>query len=135
LRDKRLPYRDTWVTKGQFLIEAGGVALRELMCLEDRPTAIFCANDEMAIGATLECHRMGIRVPEELSIVGFDCSPTSEHVFPPITTIRQPIGELSAAAVRALVAQIEGKVIDFKTVFDTELVVRSSTAHPMEKTQ
>lgn len=127
-----LPYREEWVVEGRFLIEGGKQALKQLLSLPDRPTAITCANDEMAIGALFGALDLKVKVPEELSIVGFDAVEASEHVYPPLTTVRQPIGELSAVACRALNDLIEGGTAPQSTVFDTQLIVRSSTARPKE---
>lgn len=133
LHEKKLPYRDEWVTKGQFLIEGGRKAMHELMNQPVRPTAVSCANDEMAIGAILATYDLGIKVPEEVSIAGFDMTPSSAHIFPPITTVRQPIGELGQAAVKALLNLIEGNGDIKDTVFETDLIVRESTSHPMKE--
>lgn len=128
LRTQRIPYREEWVTMGQFQIEGGRRAMSQLLELPDRPTAVVCANDEMAIGAMFCAFDKGLRVPEDISIVGFDMTPGSANVYPPLTTVRQPTGELGQAAVRALIDQIEGRPTEPQTVLDTELVIRASTA-------
>ncbi len=133
LHEKNLPYRDEWVAKGQFLIEGGRKAMHELMSLPERPTAVTCANDEMAIGAMLATYDLGIKVPDEISVTGFDMTPSSAYVYPPITTIRQPIGDLGEAAVLAVLDLIEGKEPDRKTVFSTDLIVRASTSNPKKE--
>lgn len=132
LQDHGLDYREDWVAMGQFLIEGGRRALTQFWKLEDRPTAIVCANDEMAIGVLVEALNCGIKVPDEVSVVGFDDSPRSAQVFPALTTIRQPIGEMGAAAAIALYGLIEGREPDPENIFQTELVVRDSTARPRE---
>jgi DNA-binding LacI/PurR family transcriptional regulator len=133
LHSKRIPYRDEWVVKGQFLIEGGREAMHELMSLAERPTAVTCANDEMAIGATLAAYDLGIKVPGDVSIAGFDAAPSSAHIYPPLTTVRQPIGEIGQVALRALIQVIEGGAAPTDTVFDTDLIVRASTDHPKEE--
>jgi LacI family transcriptional regulator len=135
LRANRIPYREEWVAMGQFQIDGGRKAMAQLLDLPDRPTAVMCANDEMAIGAMLTAFERGLRVPEDVSVVGFDMTPGSANVYPQLTTVRQPIGELGRIAVRSLIAIIEGRPLDAPTVYDTELVVRASTAsidHLME---
>ena len=117
---------------GQFMIEGGRRAMSALLALPDPPTAVFCANDEMAIGALTEAYVQGKRVPQDISIVGFDQTPGSANVYPALTTVRQPVSELSAAAVRALKALIEDRLPEEDPVFSTELVVRASTACPKE---
>lgn len=133
LRSKHIPYREEWVGMGQFLIEGGRRSMRALLSLPEPPTAVFCANDEMAIGALMEAYHQGWKVPKDISIVGFDMTPGSANVYPALTTVRQPISELSAAAVRALKELIEGRQPTENPVFETELVIRASTSHPPEE--
>jgi LacI family transcriptional regulator len=132
LRLANIPYREEWVAMGQFMIEGGRKAIREFWQLDDKPTAVLCANDEMAIGLIAEAHEMGIKVPEELSVIGFDNSPSGMQIVPNLTTVRQPIGEMGAAAMRSLFELIEDRTPTEETVFTTELVVRDSTARPKE---
>ncbi len=132
LRSKQLVYREDWVGMGQFMIEGGRKAMAQLMALPDPPTAVFCANDEMAIGAMVEALSQGKDVPRDISIAGFDMTPGSANVYPGLTTVAQPISEMSAAAVRALREMIEGREPDEQTVFQTELIIRQSTSRPME---
>lgn len=132
LIDHGLDYREDWVAMGQFVIDGGRRALHQFLQLKDRPTAIVCANDEMAIGVLVEALNSGIKIPQEISVVGFDDSPRSAQVYPALTTIRQPIGEMGAAAAIALHDLIEGREPDPENLFPTELVVRDSTARPKE---
>ncbi|HMS57078.1 MAG TPA: LacI family DNA-binding transcriptional regulator [Fimbriimonadaceae bacterium] len=132
LRSKKLAYREEWVAMGQFSIEGGRRAMNQLLSLDCPPTAVFCANDEMAIGALLGAYDCNCSVPEDISIVGFDNSPGSANVYPSITTVHQPIAELGAAAVRALRQLIDRKTIQEDFTMATELVVRASTSHPKD---
>jgi len=133
LRKFGLGYREEWVGMGQFVIEGGKRAAANLLALPDPPTAIVCANDEMAIGALFYAYEIGLKVPEQLSIVGFDMSPASANVYPSITTVRQPIEELGRAAVTALSELISGKEPVGETVFPTQLVVRGSSGAPFTR--
>lgn len=132
LRTNHIPYREDWVGMGQFTIEGGRRAMGQLLSMPDPPTAVFCANDEMAIGALVEAYNRGKKVPEDISIAGFDMTPGSANVYPGLTTVQQPIGEMSAAAVRALRSIVEGKEPEEDTVFRAQLVIRASTSRPME---
>ncbi len=132
LRAKHLPYREELVGMGQFIIEGGRRAMAGLLELPDPPTAVFCANDEMAIGAMVEALSRGKRVPEDISIAGFDMTPASENVYPGLTTVQQPIGEMGAAAVRTLRELIEGREPQEETIFQTQLITRQSTSRPKE---
>ena len=98
--------------------------------LQRRPdyTAIFAANDQVALGLIHGLHDRGIRVPEDLSIVGFDDAAFSRHSIPPLTTVRQPFDALGSAVVDVLLAAIEGRAIPQRTKIPPELIVRLSTA-------
>jgi DNA-binding LacI/PurR family transcriptional regulator len=93
-------------------------------------TAIFAANDEMALGVIHGLVENGIRVPEDISVVGFDDLPMSRHFLPPLTTIRQDFHALGLKAMEVLQAAIEGRQIPQRTRIPVELVVRASSAPP-----
>lgn len=95
----------------------------------DRPTAIFAANDDTAIGVLAAAHDLGLRVPEDLSVVGFDDVPHAKHLRPALTTVRQDFSELGRRAIAALLDEIEGTVppVPHPRVLP-HLVVRDSTA-------
>jgi LacI family transcriptional regulator len=117
------------VVDGAFNQPGGFAAAERLLSLPEPPSAIFAANDEMAFGAIDAAASRGLKVPDDVSIVGFDDIPTSSHVFPRLTTIRQPYEALAECAVREVVAMIEGRVpAAARIAFATELVVRDSTA-------
>jgi DNA-binding LacI/PurR family transcriptional regulator len=91
-------------------------------------TAIVAANDEVALGIVHGLHDRGLRVPDDLSVVGFDDAPFSRHSIPPLTTVRQPFEALGGAVVDVLLAAVEGLEIPQRTKIPPELVVRLSTA-------
>lgn len=92
-------------------------------------TAIFVANDQMALGLLHGLHARGLRVPEDLSVVGFDDIPESRHFLPPLTTIRQDFHALGTLSVTLLIAALRGKTLPSE-LLAAELVVRESTARP-----
>ena len=92
-------------------------------------TAVFCANDQMALGVLHGLSVRGIKVPEDVSIVGFDDLPEARHFRPALTTVRQDVETLSQRAVEALIAAIEGRHPAARTVIEPELIVRESTTH------
>lgn len=102
------------------------------MSLKRRPeyTAIFAANDEMALGLIHGFAGRGIGVPDELSIVGFDDLPLTAHFLPPLTTVRQDFHLLGAKVVAALTSAAEGREVPRRTKLPAELIVRESTAAP-----
>ena len=96
------------VAHSNFTVEGGRRALRALMEPSNgRPSAIICSNDLMAIGAMQEAATLGLRVPQDLSIVGFDGIEAATWTQPPLTTVEQPIDDIAETAIRALRAQIE----------------------------
>ncbi len=114
--------------EGAFVQSGGYAATEQLLALADVPTAIFCANDEMAFGAIDAISSKGLKVPEDISVIGFDDIPTASHVFPRLTTIRQPFDAMAARAVSEVVEIIQGREINAERIaFATELMVRNST--------
>jgi LacI family transcriptional regulator len=111
-------------------------AALKLLSLSDPPTAIFAANDEMAIGVLQAAQIMGLRVPEDLSVIGFDDAPRSANTNPPLTTVRQPLREMGAAAAQLLCNLARGETpLEPHPCFPTSLVVRSSTAPPHKQSR
>ncbi|MCE4553937.1 LacI family DNA-binding transcriptional regulator [Roseateles cellulosilyticus] len=116
------------IVPGRFVQTGGHAATQQLLDLLDPPTAIFAANDEMAFGAIDAIHSRGLRVPADISVIGFDDIATSSHIHPPLTTLRQPLAKLSASAVGELVALIEGRGVEPRRIaLPLELIVREST--------
>ena len=123
-----------WIRKGDFTFESGMRCMEELLSLRKRPTAVFASNDDMAAGALLVAHRRGYSVPGELSIVGFDDISLSQRLWPPLTTVRQPIKRAAAVATGMLLDSLRTR--DFTPVnqeIPGELVVRESAAAPARK--
>ena len=89
--------------------ELGRMGVRELLSRDEPPTAIFCGNDMYALGAYAGARDLGYRVPDDISIVGFDDIVLSEIVQPALTTIRQPVAAMSDLIVRLLVQHVEGE--------------------------
>jgi LacI family transcriptional regulator, galactose operon repressor len=119
------------IAKGNFTGESGRAAASRLLSLEDPPTAIFAFNDEMAVGAMRVAEQRGLRLPEELSIVGFDDLEKAEIVTPALTTVRQPLAEMGRMAVSLLTRLVEDQPIEAMRVeLATKLIVRDSTAPP-----
>ena len=93
-------------------------------------TAVFVGNDQMALGVLLALRQSGHRVPEDVSVVGFDASPESEFFDPPLTTLRQDFGALGRRCVETLLASAEGRDIPARASIQPQLIVRSSSAPP-----
>lgn len=114
---------------GEYAHQAGYQGCQELLDLPDPPTALFCGNDVIALGALDAARRRKVRVPEELSIVGFDDIALAGWESFRLTTVRQPLAEMAHEAARTLVWRIEeaGDAPPRRTVFPTELIQRSTT--------
>lgn len=91
------------IARGNYTFETGMAAGEALLDVDQRPTAIFCSNDEMAAGVLHAARERGLSVPEDLSIVGFDDSPIAAHIWPPLTTVRWPVVAMARAAALKLI--------------------------------
>jgi LacI family transcriptional regulator len=119
------------IAKGNFTGESGRAAASQLLGLPEPPTAIFAFNDEMAVGAMRVAEQRGLRLPDDLSIVGFDDLEKAEIVTPALTTVRQPLAEMGRMAVSLLTRVVEDQPIEAMRVeLATKLIVRDSTAPP-----
>ena len=120
------------VVAGNFQEHSGLLAMEQLLSRDSSITAVFCANDQMALGARLCLYRRGIRVPDDISIVGFDDLFSSSYATPPLTTVRQPGQEMGVAAAQMVLRLLEGRPLP-DPIFTPHLVVRESTTrlrHP-----
>lgn len=93
-------------------------------------TAVFAANDQMALGTVHGLVERGLRVPEDVSVIGFDDLPDARHFLPPLTTVRQDFASLGALALRLIIAAIDGDDTAMHALIAPELVIRASTAAP-----
>jgi LacI family transcriptional regulator len=119
------------VAEADFHYDGGREATAALLESSDGVTALVAANDLMAAGALRALADRGIRVPEEMSVVGFDDAPLAEMVSPALTTVRQPLQEMAQTAVSLLLARIAGEDSPVQRhVLPTELIVRESSAPP-----
>lgn len=116
-----------WNICGHFTQEGGYKATKILIMQGNLPTAIFFANDEMAIGGLKALKEKGIKVPEEMSLIGFDDILLSQYVQPPLTTIRQPEYDVGALAAHLVFQVLGGQKPNHNFKFETELVIRDSS--------
>jgi DNA-binding LacI/PurR family transcriptional regulator len=114
-----------------FTVDAGRLALRELLNAKERPTGVICSSDLMAIGAVREANEQGLRLPDELSIVGFDGIEATAWTDPALTTVEQPIEEIAETAVNALRTMMDSPEKPLPdSFFRPRLRERASTAPP-----
>lgn len=126
LRAAKLPFNPELVQGGDFCEAAGFLATTRLVEGRTLFSAIFAANDQMAYGARLALHRKGLRVPEDISLVGFDDLPTSMYTTPPLTTVQQPVEEMGRAAAQGVLRLLRGEQAEVRRM-ETRLVIREST--------
>lgn len=122
-----IPLSPAYVEQGMFTFESGFEAARRLLSQADRPTAIFAQNDDMAAGAIMAAHDLGLAVPGDLSIAGYDDSAIAKIVWPRITTIHQPVYDMAHAATDMLVAMLEKRPYADVVDHPFRLVTRQST--------
>lgn len=131
LMAKDLTVNPAYIISGSFGSDHGARGLKELLRLPEPPTAIFAASDSIALGVLREARKNGLRVPEDLSLVGFDGTYQAEESIPPLTSVAQPLQEMGRAALRAVLRQLHGEALDSQRVeLATHLVVRGSSSEP-----
>ncbi len=108
----------------------GTQAMRELLGLASRPTAVFCYNDATALGALRAAHMAGLRIPQDLSVIGFDDIDLAAHFEPPLTTFAQPKRDMGKMAVRMILAALGGELMTESGELPGQLIVRESTTPP-----
>lgn len=127
LSDAGIPVDETLVRGGDYQEDQATTVATELLSIADRPTAVFAANDSSAFGVLHAAALLGLRVPEDLSVIGFDDVPQASTTTPPLTTVAQPLAHLGAAAVDMLLAMLRGEPGPDHVRMTTELRIRRST--------
>jgi LacI family repressor for deo operon, udp, cdd, tsx, nupC, and nupG len=127
LAEAGLPWEPGMEYPGDFTLSCGREGFLRFLAADPRPTAIFCANDESAMGFIAAAHRAGVAVPRDVSVLGFDDIHFAQAFIPALTTIRQPRAEMGAAALRLLVA-IMNDAAPATVRLAHELILRDSTA-------
>jgi LacI family transcriptional regulator len=133
MRDAGVPLPEDRVFISNYSMEASRAACRELMRRAPQTTAIMCHNDVQAFGAILELQKLGLSVPHDVSITGFDDLEWARHISPALTTVRVPWGRMAEIAAEMLVKQLKGEGGQHATILDWDLVVRDSTAPPKQR--
>ncbi|NEW05400.1 LacI family transcriptional regulator [Paenibacillus sp. SYP-B3998] len=123
----RLTVNSNYRFPGLYDLESGHKAMQHFLTLAERPTAVFCCNDEMALGAMKAISEAGMLVPRDVSIIGFDNTVYAAYVTPALTTVHRPIEQISKEGATRLISNIENKQHETEQVLlKTELVVRES---------
>jgi LacI family transcriptional regulator len=121
------------VRRGNWSPESGYLMAKEMLAGTAKPTAILCANDQMAFGAIKAARELGLNVPGDLSVVGFDNVPPGSYFDPPLTTVEIPMYDIGRAAMRVLIDLLSGEKFEKLRLFNAKLLVRGSTAGRKEK--
>jgi LacI family transcriptional regulator len=119
-----------YMVQGRFSFESGVAAMRRLLALPQRPTAIFAADDDMAVGAIWAAAEAGVSIPRDISICGFDDTTIATQVWPPLTTVHQPVREMGRRATQELLLRVLNKGEPRMVEVDYEMRMRASTAPP-----
>jgi DNA-binding LacI/PurR family transcriptional regulator len=125
-----LPVAEEWVLRGEHAVNQGYQLMTQLLALPEinRPTAVACVSDELAIGVMNAAMAQGLAIGKDIAVTGYDNVPMSEFLFPPLTTVKQPIPEAGKAVINLLLSQINGDPIAQKNVLlEPELIVRQSS--------
>ena len=131
LEENGIPFDESLVVEGQFTFEAAEAGARELLALANPPTAIFASSDYMAAGVLKAASNMGLSVPADLSVCGFDDNPIAHYLTPTLTTMRHPVLELAENAGQLLISQLRLNVeVAEPAPTVSELVIRESSAPP-----
>jgi len=130
MQEAGLRVKKELIVNGDFLYSGGETAMSGLLLLADRPTAVFCSNDMMAIGAMSAIRKAGYSIPEDISLVGFDNIELAAAMSPALTTFAQPVDEIARVAVTTLIDRIRGEMNEpnQQIILQGELIVRASTA-------
>lgn len=133
LKSAGIESEDAVVEPGNFTFHSGIEGAQRILDRPDRPTALVCANDDMAAGALLAIHKMGLKIPRDISVTGFDDTPVSEIVWPPLTTVHQPLKQIGQRAADLIIEAIMGGtsgITPKHQVVEFRLVTRESSAPP-----
>lgn len=133
LREAHIQFDEEIVVNGDDLFDSGVIATKNLIALDNQPTAIFCNNDEMAAGAITAVFDSGLSVPNDISVAGFDNISLSTQIWPPLTTIDHPVFEIANLATEKLIKLLKKESVEkIHSVLPTKLIARRSTAQRME---
>jgi LacI family transcriptional regulator len=130
LQECGIPIQPSMLVEGDHTLEGGIRAMEKLVALKKLPTAVMCSNDMTAIGVLHKAHRVGLHVPTDISVIGFDDVEMARAMIPPLTSIQMSRTELARAAVNALRAHVEDTTPQRELVIPTNLIVRESTSYP-----
>lgn len=130
LSERGLTIPDDMLIECSYDIAVSRQAMKRLLALAELPTAVICGNDVLAYGALLECQASGHKIPDDVSIIGFDDLPLSAHIQPPLTTMHVPSEEMGQKAADYLLACLNGENVPEHAELEVNLIIRGTTAPP-----
>ncbi|MCM3726824.1 LacI family transcriptional regulator [Neobacillus cucumis] len=129
LIDEQIPICNEYIVNGNYDMESGYKAMEKLLALENPPTAVFCSNDDMAVGAINAAFAKGLNVPKDISVIGFDDIQVARYTNPSLTTVKKPIEKISRHGAEKILEAIENQDMKGEKIFiETELVIRKSVS-------
>lgn len=127
LQDAHLPINPDWIIESHFDFEGGVEGMKKLLQITPRPTAVFACSDTIAIGVYQVAWQQGLRIPQDISVIGYDNIMLAQYLTPPLTTIHQPKAELGKLAVEILLERIKSPDLEYKTtMLQPQLIWRAS---------
>ncbi|NBI41228.1 substrate-binding domain-containing protein [[Haemophilus] felis] len=127
LTEANIPLNPAWIIEENFDIEGGISGMQKVLNLTPRPTAVFACNDSIALGAYQTLWRQGLRVPQDMSVIGYDNIHLAQYMSPPLSTINQPKAELGKLAVETLLQRIKNPQENYRTLLlEPEIIERES---------
>ncbi len=131
LRNNKIPLPENYVFEGDYSRRSSRIAAEKFFALPEQPSAIFACSDEMALEVVAVVNEHGLKVPQNVSIIGFDDNPASLYSAVALTTIHQPLFQMAGTSVKHLYSLISGKKkTPLKSILSPELVIRDSCSHP-----
>lgn len=128
LEEAGITVNPNWVFVDRHTIEDGKQVLKKILKMENRPTAVFTGSDEIAAGMMAEATELGIRIPEEIAIIGFDDQPLAELLTPKLTTVRQPVDQMGQKAAEVIIEQLQDETVAIcQYELPIEVIIRHST--------
>ncbi|KGQ43511.1 transcriptional regulator [Gallibacterium anatis] len=129
LQDAHLPINPDWIIESHFDFEGGVEGMKKLLQITPRPTAVFACSDTIAVGIYQVAWQQGLRIPQDISVIGYDNIMLAQYLTPPLTTIHQPKAELGKLAVETLLERIKSPDLEYKTtMLQPQLIWRASVA-------
>lgn len=131
LSEAKIALNPHWIVESHFDFEGGVLGIQSLLTQSSRPTAVFCCSDTIAVGAYQAIQQQGLRIPQDLSIIGYDDIELARYLSPPLSTICQPKAELGKLAVEALLQRIKNPNENYRTlVLEPTCILRGSISTP-----